>query len=330
MALLIDTINHDFRFRNETLISNSSIVSMNCTISANSIGTMSIILSSDLGIVKEDNIRFQCWYGSDPANLFNPGRFYVDSWQKVNEYFRIDAINFNYVTDPYGSFTYTNQFMNQITNDVALDYGLTPVLATTNGGTYVGFAPDSASNNVISSDTSKLDVIFKAGDLYGFFSYMYGGNLYTVDFSQYWSDASAPLISDAELLALDRYHNTIDTVKTIDGVRWRLPSTGIYSTANISFVEYGRNLNLLSEGWNYNQDSATRRLRGVAVTECKDVRTVRVKTFGRIGSQYLPGRRLRVGRQDGTVDSWVIRSHTWNYSASGFTSEFTLQLPAYT
>lgn len=329
MASFVDTINHDFRFRNESFIANSGIVSMTCTIAANTVGTMTIILSSDLGIVKEDNIRFQCWYGSTPGTIFNPGRFYVDSWQKVNEYFRIDAINFDYVTNPYGTFTYTDQFMNQITNDVALDYGLTPVLSTVDGGTYVGLAPTTAGPNVISSDTSKLDVIYKAGDLYGFFSYVFGGNLYTVAFNQYWSDASAPLIVDASLLALERNHNTIDTVRIIDGVLWRLPSPGTFTPQTVNYVEYGETVDLENEGYNRDNLAATRRLWGYAMSACKDVRAVKVITYGRIGPEYLPGRRLRVGRQDGTADSWVIRSHTWNYSSAGFTSEFILQLPSF-
>lgn len=328
MAQIIEALDYSFEYRNGSFFNTTVVSSLTCTLSANSIGTMTVILASDVGIVKEDDIDFKCWYRSAPGNVFNPGKYYVDSWQKVNEYFRLDAINIDYVTNPYGSVTYTDQTITQIVNDVSTEYSVTPVLPTIGASTIVGLAPTSAGPNTITSDSSKIDALFVASDLYAFFSYIYGGNLYCVAFEQYFADAGI-LIEDAELLALERNHNTIDTVKTVDGIRWRLPSTGVFSPANVNYVEYGKTFDATSEGFNYNINSATRRYYGVPSLNCKDVRLVRVKTFGRIGTGYLPGRKLRVGRQDGTADNWVIRSHTWNFSASGFTSDFILQLPSF-
>ena len=402
--LNVRSLKHDFKFRNGTLIANSTIEDVELRLSANQISTLTLKLSHDVGIQFTDNIDVVMGYGdsdilplnppyptlqlnSQGANVtllqnllkehgfyliavdtvfgsgtdaavrqfqtvegltvdgvvgqstwtalfknssyvsMKPGRFYVDSFQKKNEYFVAECIALNYAANPKGKHTYTNLSMNQIIGFVASDSGLKPVTSS-EGSFIVGTTQDAATACSISSNTSKLDAAFQAGQQYGYFNFAYSDKLYSTKYSKFWNEVAVPSIYDGEFIEYEKNTTTIDTVKIVDSVKWKPNS--VFTPATISYVEYGDTRDLRSEGFQENITSASNRLWGYNIEETKNVRNLRIKTFARLGAAWLPGRVLSVGNQDGTASRWVIRSHTWNYGSGGFTSTFDLQFPAMT
>lgn len=402
--LNVRALKHDFRFRNGTLIANSTIEDVELRLAANQISTLTLKLSHDVGIQFTDNIDVTMGYqdsdilpintpyptlslGSTGANVtllqnllkehgfyliavdttfgsgtdaavrafqtvegltvdgivgnstwtalfknssyvsMKPGRFYVDSFQRKNEYFVAECIALNYAANPKVKQTYTGLSMNQVVNAVATDSSLKPV--TSSEGTFlVGTAPTNAVAVAISSETSKLDAAFQAGTKYGYFNFAYSDKLYSHKFSKFWNEVAVPVILDGDCIEYEKNTTTIDTVRIIDSIKWKPNS--IFTPATISYVEYGDTRDLQSEGFQENVTSASNRLWGYAIEETKNVRNLKVKTYGRLGATWLPGRVISVGNQDGTSSRWVIRSHTWNYGSGGFTSTFNLQYPAMT
>lgn len=400
--LNVRALKHDFKFRNGTLIANSTIEDVELRLSANQISTLTLKLSHDVGITFLDNIDVVMGYqdsdilpisapyptlqlnatgsnvtlvqnllkehglyliavdgifgnGTDTAvrtfqgiegltvdgvvgqstwtALFKnssyvsmkPGRFYVDSFQRKNEYFVAECIALNYATNPKGKHLYTGLTMNQIVNFVASDSGLRPV--TSPSGTFiVGTTQDATQPCSIVSETSKLDACFTAGKNYGYFNFAYSDKLYSTNYARYWNEVAVPSIFNGEFLEYERNTTTIDTVRIIDSIKWKPNSQ--FSPATVSYVEYGDTRDLKPEGFHDSNTAASNRLWGYTVEETKNVRNIKIKTFGRLGAAWLPGRVLSVSNFDGTASRWVIRSHTWNYGSGGFTSTFELQWPA--
>lgn len=254
-----------------------------------------------------------------------PGRFYVDSFQRKNEYFVAECIAINYAANPKAKQSYSGQTMNQIVTSVATDSGLRAI--TSAEGTFiVGTTQDAAQPCVLTSDTSKLDAVFQAGQRYSYFNFAFADKLYSHKYSKFWNEVAVPSIFDGEFIEYERNTTTIDTVKIVDSVKWK--PNNQFTPATVSYVEYGDTRDLKPEGFHENITSASNRLWGYNIEETKNVRNLKIKTWGRLGAAWLPGRVLSIGNQDGTASRWVIRTHTWNYGSGGFTSTFNLQHPA--
>lgn len=329
MSVLIETLNHDFRYRNGTLIANSTVIDVQINVQANQNTTISMIINSDISLLIGDELRFKAWYGSNPSNILDPGSFYVDSYTRVQEGYKIDGVIIPFQSVTVATINYVNQTLNQIVagaaNSVSLFTNISP-----NGTFIAGTAPNTTDAVIHSSNTTRIDAFYQLGKLYAYFSYIWNFQLYSVEFSRYWFDPLAPFINGSQLIENEWQENSIDKPKTINTIRWSRPSPGFFTPADIGFIEWGATVDLTSEGFYENSTSANNRLRGFVIENTNGAQSRRIKVPALIGDLYLPGRKVFVTDLTGLSSPWIIRSHTWNYNAGGFTSTLDLQSPQYT
>lgn len=251
------------------------------------------------------------------------GKFYIDSFRKRNEFFIADAINYDFAGKSNAPVSYSGQTFNAVVSSIASDFGFGTVL--TSGSTYIVGTSATTGGPCIHTGTSKLDALFKLGTLYGHSNFIFSGKVYSWFYSNFWSDPEVPLVLDTELLDLERSQTTVDTTRVLDSVQWRLPSPGVFTPSTFTNVEYGDTTDLRSEGYYENSTAAFARLQGFAIIATSQIKSLKIKTYGRLGAAWLPGRVISVGNQDGTSSKWVIRNVTHNYGSNGFTSSFDLQ-----
>lgn len=251
------------------------------------------------------------------------GKFYIDSFRKQNEYFIADAICYDFAGKTNAPLTYTNQTFNAVVGSIASNIGVGTVL--TSGSTYIVGTTDDSANQCVHSGSSVLDALFKLGTFYGHSNFIFAGRIYSWFYDRFWTDPEVPLILDTELLELERSQTTVDTTRVIDTIKWRLPSLGQFTPSTLTSVEYGDTTDLRGDGFYENSTSAYARLQGFSIDALKRIKTLSIKTYGRLGAAFLPGRVILVGNQDGTASRWVIREVTHNYGSAGFTTSFRLQ-----
>lgn len=324
---LIDTLNHDFKYRNGTLIANSTILDVEIAIRANDNTTISMMLNSDIDLAMGDELRFKAWYGSDPATILDPGSFYVDSYTRVKENYKVDGIMIPFASASRVPVTYITQTLNQVVTDVATELGFTPNLSP--NGTFIVGTSDVAATPRSFNATSKLDAFYKLGKDYAYFNYITNFQLFSVEYNRYWFDPLAQSVGQISLIENEWQSNSIDMPKVVDSIKWALPSPGVFTPADIDFVEWGTTVDLRTEGFYENITSANNRLRGFTIENTFGARSRRIKIPARIGSLYLPGKKLFVTELNGFSSPWVIRNHVYNYSSNGFTSTFDLQNTSY-
>lgn len=285
-------------------------------------------------------ILFQQWYGLTadgvvgPATWaaiyrntdltpMEPGRFYIDSFRRTDESITLDAVHLK---------------INGVTNAAVTQVGLSLIDSVADCGTRLGYPviPDSTGTFLVGtnassgspvenkSSTSAVDLLFSTGQRYANFNYLWDDRIFSRWFQAYWSEPSIPVIQDTDILEIERAATTIDSPKSLTNILFK-PNT--LFNYNIPYTTYGSTQDFTSEGYNQDSAAATRRLRGATMEGIKNVASVRVTTYGRLGASWLPGRAIRMFQQDGTnlTNSWIIREHTWRYSASGFTSSLLLQ-----
>lgn len=329
MALAIEVLKHDFKYRNGTLIANSTIIDVEINVQANENTSISMILNSDIDIDIGDELRFQAWYNSAPATILDPGSFYVDSYTRVRENYKVDGIIIPFASVTKAPVNYVTQTLNQVVADVATSLGLTANTSPNGTGFIVGVSDVAANPRTFSSNTSKVDAFYKLGKDYAYWSYIWNFQLYSVEFSRYWSDPSSPIITYDFLLENEWQANSIDVPKYVDTIQWALPTPGVFTLVDLDIVEWGSTVDLRPEGWYHNATSANNRLRGFVVENTYGVSTRTIKIPARIGSLYLPGRRVFVADLNGFASPWIIRRHTYSYGSGGFTSTLDLQIPSY-
>lgn len=250
----------------------------------------------------------------------NPGRFYVDSIRRTDETFTVDCIGFNFNNITNSSYTILDSTFSNAMTVCANFLGYKPIV-TANSSFIIGTNSNVATTgfNHIGS-TSIINNFFKAGELYGFYNYLFDNKLYAWEFTEFWSEVGTPSIADTDIIGLERTDNSIDLTKQVNTVKWANPSAGQFTPSNISYVNYGNTVDLRGEGNYYNSTSASKRLNGHSLTQNSGSKQARLKTYGRTGKQWLPGRLIYIGNQNGTSSPWIIKESVWSMSGqSGFT-----------
>lgn len=285
-------------------------------------------------------ILFQQWYGltadgacgpitwgavyrNTSVTPTEPGKFYIDSFRRTGESITIDAVHLK---------------INNVTNAPVTQVGLSLINSVADCGTRLNYpvVPDATGTFLVGtnsnpsnavenkSSTSAVDLLFRTGQTYGNFNFLWDDRIFSRWFQAYWTEPTVPFIQDTEILELERANTTIDAPRSLTNILFKPNSFYSYS---IPYTTYGSTLDFTSEGYHENAAAATRRLRGATIDGIKDVASVRLTTYGRLGASWLPGRCIRLGNQDGSglLNFWVIREHSWRYSAAGFTSSLLLQ-----
>lgn len=256
-------------------------------------------------------------------SLHYPGRFYVDAISRTDETFVADCICFNFNNITNSPYTFTDSTYTNAMTVCANYLGYKPIV--TSGSTFViGTNQNVATTGFVHTGaTSIINNYFKAGELYGFYNFLFDNKLYSWEFTEFWSEVNSPSIADTDIIGLERSDNSIDLTKQVNSVKWANPSAGVFTPSNISYVNYGNTVDLRSEGNYYNNTSASKRLNGHVLLQNRNSKVARLKTYGRCGKQWLPGRLIYIGNQDGSSSPWVIRDSVWSFSG---TSGFTLDL----
>jgi peptidoglycan hydrolase-like protein with peptidoglycan-binding domain len=285
-------------------------------------------------------ILFQGWYGLTADGVCGPvtwtaayrnshltpintGRFYIDSYRRTDELITLDAVQLKIpgVTNApvtQVSLTYTASIADC---GVRLGY---PVIPDTTGTFQVGTAPNPQQNVENKSSTSAADLLFKTGQTYGNYNFIWDDRIFTRYFQAFWTETNPVVIYDTDILEIERANTSIDAPKQLLKIQWK---ANLFYDYTIPYTTYGYTLSLESEGFQHEEAAATRRLRGATIEGIKDIASVRVVTYGRLGNAWLPCRTVRLYQQDGTTltNFWTIREHVLRYSASGFTSAFLMQ-----
>jgi len=285
-------------------------------------------------------ILFQGWYGLTADGVcgaltwaavyrnshltpINTGRFYIDSYRRTDELITLDAVQLkipNVTNSPVTqvSLTYTASIADC---GVRLGY---PVIPDATGTFQVGTAPNPQQNVENKSSTSAADLLFKTGQTYGNYNFIWDDRIFTRYFQAFWTEVSPVLIYDTEILEIERANTSIDAPKRLTNIQWK---ANLFYNYDIPYTTYGYTQDFASEGYQHEEAAATRRLRGATIEGIKDIASVRVSTYGRLGNAWLPCRTVRLYLQDGTinVNSWTVREHILRYSASGFTSSLLMQ-----
>jgi hypothetical protein len=285
-------------------------------------------------------ILFQQWYGltadgicgpatwsavyrNTAATPTEPGRFYIDSFRRTDESITIDAVHLK---------------INNVTNAPVTQVGLSLINSVADCGTRLNYpvVPDSTGTFLVGtgaspvevvenkSTTSAVDLLFGTGLMYGNFHFLWDDRIFSRWFRTYWDEPSLPLIQDTHILDFERASTTIDSPRELKNILFK-PST--FYDYTISYTTYGSTLDLEGEGYHQDATAATRRLRGATIEGIRNVASIRLTTYGRLGASWLPGRCIAVGNLDGSgfANYWVIREHSLRYSAAGFTSSLLLQ-----
>lgn len=329
MVALIDTLNHQFRYNNETLTLNSQVVSCEYVISMNEVSRATIILSQNINLNRGDNCRMEMWFGSAPATILDTGRMYVDSFRLTEggEYqIELIALNFNLV--PITPTSRTAPTITSINQEVRNAYILADGAGSIVNAVTLGISPTSNSNNVIEG-SSLYDILVQGGQGWAFNSFIIGGILFTYSIEQHWFGFQAQ-IPENITLDLDYSDSTIDATRVIRGVRYRDPNPTTYTDWIVPYVPYGKIRDLTDEGFNFNAASGQRRINGASFENNKNTRYYIVKSPALIGPDYYPGKL--VNAQAASAGQWslgLIRSHTYSYSDNGFISTITAQWPSF-
>lgn len=252
-----------------------------------------------------------------------PGRFYIDSFRRTNEYITLDGVELKIPGVTNAPVTQVSLTQIAAIADIGVRLGY-PVINDPTGIYQVGNAQNPQQNVENKSSTSAADLLFSTGKNYGNFNYIWDDRIYTRWFQAYWNEPELPIINDTDILEIDRASTSIDAPKFITNVLFK---ANTFYTYTIPYTTYGYTLDLASEGYNHEAGAADRRLRGATIEGIKNIASVRVTTYGRLGDMWLPGRACRLYQQDGTTLAgfWIIREHTMRYSVDGFTSSFYLQ-----